>query len=200
MNDTISPKAMDTQQHILDVAKEIILRKGFAAAGLNEILTEAKVPKGSFYHYFKSKEQFGDALLQNYFERYLHELDKTLTMPNLTEVERLMAYFQSWLDRQCSDVTNDKCLVVKLSGEVTDLSELMRITLKQGTDLVIDRLTQCFEAAIERGELPASLNARTMTAEIYYMWIGATLLTKVGHAREPLALAMAATKTRLGLK
>lgn len=54
----------DVRQHILDTAKPIMLRKGFSAVGLNEILQAAGVPKGSFYHYFGSKEAFGEALLE----------------------------------------------------------------------------------------------------------------------------------------
>ncbi len=59
-------KISDKRQKIIDTAKNIILGKGFTAVGLNEILTTASVPKGSFYHYFKSKEQFGDAMLKNF--------------------------------------------------------------------------------------------------------------------------------------
>jgi TetR/AcrR family transcriptional repressor of nem operon len=58
----------DTRQHILDTGNRIIAAKGFSAVGLNEILQAAEVPKGSFYHYFKSKEQFGEALLEAFFD------------------------------------------------------------------------------------------------------------------------------------
>ena len=61
----------NTRQHILETGQRIIVGKGFASVGLNEILTAAGVPKGSFYHYFASKEQYGQALLQDYFDRYL---------------------------------------------------------------------------------------------------------------------------------
>jgi len=37
--------------------------KGFSVVGLNEVLKSAGVPKGSFYHYFSSKDAFGEALL-----------------------------------------------------------------------------------------------------------------------------------------
>ena len=47
----------NTRQHILETGQRIIVGKGFASVGLNEILTTAGVPKGSFYHYFASKEQ-----------------------------------------------------------------------------------------------------------------------------------------------
>ena len=58
----------DTRQRILDTAQEIMARKGYAAVGLTEVLTEAAVPKGSFYYYFPSKDAFGEALLKSYFD------------------------------------------------------------------------------------------------------------------------------------
>ena len=38
-------------------------RKGYSGVGLTEILTAAGVPKGSFYHYFASKDAFGEAMV-----------------------------------------------------------------------------------------------------------------------------------------
>jgi AcrR family transcriptional regulator len=55
----------NTRQHILETGHRIIAGKGFASVGLNEILKSAGVPKGSFYHYFESKEQYGQALLED---------------------------------------------------------------------------------------------------------------------------------------
>ena len=130
-------KSNDTRQQIIDVAKTIILGKGFSAVGLNEILTSASVPKGSFYHYFTSKEAFGNALISDYFDDYTTKLTKDLRQPTVLPAERLRAYFANWLETQSSDTTQDKCLVVKLRAEVTDISELMRATLQLGTQKVI---------------------------------------------------------------
>ncbi|MBC7698128.1 MAG: TetR/AcrR family transcriptional regulator [Bacteroidia bacterium] len=192
-------KISDKRQQIIDTAKNIILGKGFAAVGLNEILTTASVPKGSFYHYFKSKEQFGDAMLENYFDTYLEQLEIALSAARGSVKARLLEYFNVWLLSQTSDTTHDKCLVVKLSAEVTDLSEAMRMTLKHGTDRVINRIAVCVQEGIDHGELPAHLDAKFVTNEIYYMWVGATLLTKVQHSREPLECAMASMKNRLSI-
>jgi TetR/AcrR family transcriptional repressor of nem operon len=138
-------------------------------------------------------------LLENYFDDYLQMLEHLLKDDGSSNSSRLLKFFQTWLDTQSSDATTDKCLIVKLSAEVTDLSEAMRITLKNGTDRVIVRLTNCVQEGIRMGEFPANLDANTVTAEIYYMWVGATLLTKVGRTRAALECAMNATKTRLGL-
>ena len=192
-------KISDKRQQIIDTAKNIILGKGFVAVGLNEILTTASVPKGSFYHYFKSKEQFGDAMLENYFDTYLAQLEIVLSAARGSVKARLLEYFNVWLLSQTSDTTHDKCLVVKLSAEVTDLSEAMRMTLKHGTDRVINRIAVCVQEGIDHGELPAHLDAKFVKNEIYYMWVGATLLTKVQHSREPLECAMASMKNRFSI-
>jgi len=197
VENTVKTKIEDTRQQILETAKSIILGKGFAAVGLNEILTTASVPKGSFYHYFKSKEQFGNALLEDYFADYIVMLESQLGDDGTPAVKRLMFYFQHWLDSQLSDATEDKCLVVKLSAEVTDLSEAMRSTLNDGTGKIIARLSKTIEEAIGNNELAASTNADQLAQELYCMWVGATLLTKVSHTRDALECAMQATHKRL---
>ena len=66
------------KHHILRCGERLIAAKGFVGVGLAEILAAAGVPKGSFYHYFGSKERFGEALLAQYLERYLAQLDALL--------------------------------------------------------------------------------------------------------------------------
>ena len=193
-------KSNDTRQQIIDVAKTIILGKGFSAVGLNEILASASVPKGSFYHYFTSKEAFGNALLSDYFDDYTTKLTKDLKQANLLPARRLQAYFANWLETQSNDTTQDKCLVVKLSAEVTDLSESMRSTLQLGTQKVIHLLQACVQEAIDLNTINSDESAKTIAQELYYMWLGATLMTKVQHTRDALECAMRATEKRLNLQ
>lgn len=193
-------KAIDTRQQIIDVAKKIILGKGFSAVGLNEILIAANVPKGSFYHYFASKEAFGKAMLEDYFNDYIGTVKAVLQDANLSHAERLSAYFSHWLSSQLSDTTQDKCLVVKLSGEVTDLSEAMRQTLQTGTQNVIDLLQTCINEGVVTDALQLTQSPETIAKELYYMWLGATLMTKVNHTREALDCAMQATSIRLNIQ
>src|SRR5574343_490187 len=97
----------NTRQHILETGQRIIAGKGFASVGLNEILTTAGVPKGSFYHYFASKEQYGQALLQEYFDRYLADLDTLFAADagsggatsNWTPAVSRSAWSSSWAGR-----------------------------------------------------------------------------------------------------
>ena len=182
------------RQHILDTAKPIILGKGFSAVGLNELLNAAEVPKGSFYHYFKSKEYFGEALLDSYFEAYLVRLEILLSAEGMNGAERLMSYWQRWLETQCGDDAETKCMVVKLGGEVSDLSEPMRLALQRGTNHIISRLADGIEEGIADGSLPNDLVAADTALVLYNQWLGATILTKIWHDQSALESSMCNTE------
>ncbi|WP_263769140.1 TetR/AcrR family transcriptional regulator [Propionivibrio soli] len=192
----MSARHDDTRQHILDTGYRIIAGKGFASVGLNEILTTAGVPKGSFYHYFESKEQFGQALLEDYFREFLARMDNNMADDGTTARERLMRFWEKW--KQCHDDGCDtrRCLVVKLSGEVSDLSDAMRVTLREGTDRVIARIADCIETGKEDGSL-AVPEARATAQMLYQLWLGAGLLAKIHRNGKPFEEAMAVTQQLL---
>ena len=69
----------DMRQAMLDAGFSLINEHGFAGVGLMKIINQAEGTKGSFYHYFKSKEHFGEILLTNYFDEHLTKLDDFLS-------------------------------------------------------------------------------------------------------------------------
>src|SRR5262245_4198451 len=115
----MSTATLTTKERILDAAEEIMLQKSFHSVGLNEILSAVKVPKGSFYHYFQSKEQFGVELLRHYvaeattWKRNL--LLSTDQEPN--PFERLMAYLDMNIGHMFENNCQCPCLVAKLAAE-----------------------------------------------------------------------------------
>lgn len=186
----------NTRQHILETGQRIIVGKGFASVGLNEILTAAGVPKGSFYHYFESKEAYGQALLQEYFDRYMADLDALFAASGTTGKERLMLYWQRWLDKQQDACAEQKCLVVKLAAEVADLSDAMRVTLRDGTDQIVARIAGVLETGMADGSIPP-LEAQAMAQTLYQLWLGASLLGKLNRNALALENAMAFTRKLL---
>jgi len=192
-------QAQELPKHILTVAQNIIGAKGYAAVGLTEILTAANVPKGSFYHYFKSKDAFGEAMLNQYFEDYLFELDGILNAPGKPMAERLIDYWRHWQNTQESFDCQGKCLAVKLAAEVADLSEAMRLALKAGTAGIIDRLENAIEGGIADGSLKIGNNASELAHTLYQLWLGASLMAKITRTKEPLLNAMRTSKTLLNL-
>ena len=194
----------DVRQHILDVAHPLLLQRGFTGVGLAEVLAAAKVPKGSFYHYFGSKEAFGEAVLEAYFTEYLGRTDALLTEAPGTAAQRLIGYFDDWFDSQTGDDAQSRCLVVKLGAEVCDLSESMRAALARGTRGITDRLARCIEAGRADGSLQAAPQAKEQDAQgiavaLYQRWLGASLLAKITRDRASLDMAMRDTRQLLGL-
>eukprot|EP01030_Chromulinospumella_sphaerica_P009658 gene9658-9468_t len=179
----------DVRQHILDQGKAIITRKGFAGVGLNEILTAADVPKGSFYHYFKSKELFGEAMLADYVQQYRIEMDSLLGQSGKTAAQGLMDYWASWFTDSSEHSDGCRCLVVKLSSEVADMSEPMRTALRDGTSRIIERLSLTIEQGMADGSLAHVADPARMAQTLYQMWLGAAMLTKL--RREPSAMQSA---------
>lgn len=184
----------DTRQQILDTARAIIVGKGFSAVGLSEILAAAGVPKGSFYHWFRSKEQFGEALLERHFDCYLQQVDATLGATGRPAPARLLAFFGQWHALQSADDPQSRCLVVKLGAEVCDLSEPMRAALQRGTAQVLQRLAACLAEGIAAGELANCPDPAEVAQQLYQQWLGATLLARVQRSPEPLDRALAQTR------
>ncbi len=186
----------ETRQHILDTGYKLIVSKGFSSVGLTEILQSAGVPKGSFYYYFKSKEQFGEEIISNYFREYLVALENIFQLRGSSAYNRLMEYWQRWIETQSDSCVDQKCLVVKLSAEVADLSEPMRIALLNGSSQVVQRIAQCIEAGFDDGSIVKS-NAAVTADFLYNMWLGATLMSKLQRNADGLQQAMRITTSIL---
>ena len=179
-----------TKRHILDAGQKIIAVKGFSGVGLSEILSAAAIPKGSFYHYFGSKEQYGRALMEQYVEDYLQALNQVLQTGEAPARERLLRYWSNWRETQAGGEAMDKCLVVKLSAEVADLSDDMRLVLCAGTQQVMARIADCIAEGIADGSLQLGLDPQKTAQMLYQLWLGASLLAKLQRDRGPLENAM----------
>ena len=199
MNTSTSTETRDVRENILANGQRIMAAKGFSAVGINEILTAAGVPKGSFYHYFGSKDAFGVALLDSYFEAYLADIDATLSTPGLNMAQRLMNYWQNWQDTQSFLDCQGKCLAVKLGAEVADLSEPMRLALKRGTTGISARLARAIEAGIAEGSLSVDGTPDDMAQSLYQLWLGASVMVKIVRNRQPFEAALRTTRRMLHL-
>ena len=178
------------RQSILENGQRIMAGKGFSAVGLNEVLAAAQVPKGSFYHYFGSKEVFGEEMLKKYFEDYLAELETVLSSPGSTMAQRLMTYWQHWQETQSFFDCQGKCLAVKLGAEVADSSEAMRLALKQGTTGIVTRLRVAINAGVAEGSLSVDGDPGCAAQNLYQLWLGASVMVKIVRNTQPFESAM----------
>jgi TetR/AcrR family transcriptional repressor of nem operon len=193
-------ESKNVRQNILDVAKLLVGKKGFSAVGLNEVLQAAQVPKGSFYHYFGSKDAFGVALLDGYFETYLEDMQRLFQDINLSESQKLGVYWRKWMDNQAGDTDSGKCLAVKLGAEVADLSEPMRLALNRGTSRIIECLAAAITRGVEEQTLTLSEDPMRVAKRLYSLWLGASVMAKITRASAPFDDALSMTRQVLGCK
>lgn len=183
------PQRNETREHLLTTGETLCLQRGFTAMGLSQLLTQAGIPKGSFYYYFQSKEAFGVALLERYFVRYLHEVELQLSQSSGTVSERLLEHFRHALEvfEQQGHIVG--CLSVKLSAEVCDLSEPMRIALQQGAGHVIAAYASALKMAQQEEGLILPHPPERLAELLYVLWLGASLQSKLSRKAQPLQLA-----------
>ena len=189
----------NTKEHLLTTGYKLIAQKGFTAVGIKQILDTAGVPKGSFYHYFASKEAFGEAIISNYFINYKTRLDAIVSR-NDSAQQNLYDYFQNWYDTQQNNCDHEKCLVVKLSAEVADMSEPMRKVLHAGYQQTITWLATQIKAGWGDNSVPRPDNiaAESMAKRWYFAWLGASLVAKISQTDTPLAEVWQMTTTEMG--
>src|ERR1700712_382142 len=189
----------DARENILASGQRLMASKGFSAVGLNEILATAGVPKGSFYHYFGSKDAFGEALLDPSFGDSLADIDKTLAKRGLTMAQRLLNYFHDWQASQSFLDCQGKCLAVKLGAEVADLSEAMRAALNRGTAGIAARLAAAVRTGVAEGSLSVDDTPERAAQSLYQLWLGASVMVKIVRNLQPFETAMTATRQILPL-
>ena len=199
MPKTAHTETSATRDTILAVGQKLMAAKGFSAVGLSEILSSSGVPKGSFYHYFASKEAFGEVMLDDYFAQYLDEMNKTFSQPRLTAAQQLINYLKHWQENQSFQDCQGKCLAVKLGAEVADLSEAMRLSLQRGVESIVDRLSRAIASGVADGSIQIDADPRQVAQNVYQLWMGASLMVKVARNYQPFDAAMESTRQMLHL-
>ena len=179
-------KRINKRDLLIQTGKQIIVQQGFKAAGLNKILTTAGVPKGSFYYYFSSKDDFGLAIIDSFAEKYKKKIEQILTDDRIPHLQRLRNYFESGIADMKDSECKDGCLMGNLAQELSAQNELFRDRLSQ---IFIDwqeAFAQCLQGAQTAGELSADRNVNTLAKFILASWQGAILQAKVNQSVEPM--------------
>lgn len=181
----------DTREHLLATGEQLCLHRGFTGMGLSELLRTAEVPKGSFYHYFRSKEAFGVAMLERYYADYLTRLADHFERGEGSYRGRFLAYYGEMLKNACQHSRIHGCLTVKLSAEVCDLSEDMNAAMDNGVSRVIALLAKALENGHDEKSLIFSGSSLATAQVLYSLWLGANLQAKISRSAVPLESALA---------
>jgi TetR/AcrR family transcriptional repressor of nem operon len=180
-------KRIHNRDDIVQAGLDIILSRGFNATGVEVILKQANVPKGSFYNFFPSKEEFGLAII----DRFIDEISGSVFQPilgddSLPPLQRIRNCFESLTSRFESNDCSKGCLIGNLSLEMSDQYEKIR----QRLDLVLQRWTEVFAGLLHEAQkekaIPADLDAEMLAENMIASFEGALLRAKVKKSSAPL--------------
>lgn len=151
----------DTRALLIRCGTEMLTEQGVNATALDAVLKRVGVPKGSFYHYFASKEAFVAAVVDNYAAYFAKKLDRHFGNPALPPLERLSTFIADACAGMQRHDFRRGCLVGNLGQEVSGLDEPLRQRLEA---VFLDwerRLAACLADAFaaSRATLPATLPA-----------------------------------------
>ena len=94
---------MHTEQHdrrrdeIIRTARELFLSRGYDACTIADIIDTIGIAKGTFYHYFRGKEELLEALTERMSDEILNEINRLVADDTLSARQRIQAYFQQSL-------------------------------------------------------------------------------------------------------
>lgn len=176
----------ETKTHILEMGAQIVHQKGFNATGIQEVLNAAAVPKGSFYFYFKSKEEFGLQLIDYFSDFLFSKMDELLKADNVAPLNKLWNYFEWFLVYFEQNNFTGGCPIGNLAQEMGDLNDSFREKLKPVFDKMKANIAQCLEEAQQKGDLSPALDIFNLSDFIVSSWQGALLQMKVMKNTAPV--------------
>ncbi len=174
------------REQLLECGVALLMKQGYHGTGLNEILARVKVPKGSFYNYFASKEEFGAEVIVHYIQPFIARLQQHLQNPQHDALTALHCYFNALATLLEQEEFKGGCLLGNLMGEMGDTSEVCRLALQTTVNRYRDVLQHGLTLAQQQGTVRTDKSAQVMADLLTDAWQGALLRMKIELSVAPL--------------
>ncbi|MCO5100366.1 MAG: TetR/AcrR family transcriptional regulator [Burkholderiaceae bacterium] len=180
-----SPITHSTKQRLLDAGMAMLLQHGYNDLGIQAVLAATGVPKGSFYHHFRDKEDFALQVIDQYMRAVHAGLDAGLGDGTLPPLERVRRFFQM-TRRAYREEGYLGCLLGGLGQELSGVSEVFRHKIEWCFAQIAERLAACLEEARHAGDLPPRTDPRELADRLVDCWEGAALRSRLRRDPAPL--------------
>lgn len=164
---------------------ELLLRHGYHDLGIQALLDETGIPRGSFYHHFRDKEDFALQVVDCYMGDVHAALDASLGDTSRPPLERVRGFLERTRNRY-RDEGYMGCLLGGLGQELSGVNETFRRRIEQCFGTIADRISLCLEEARESGSLPPGTDCARMADLLVDCWEGAALRTRLRRDPAPL--------------
>ncbi|MBT9097792.1 TetR family transcriptional regulator C-terminal domain-containing protein [Methylovulum psychrotolerans] len=174
------------KDNLLNQGVVLLTRQGYHGTGLKEILDAVQIPKGSFYNYFGSKENFAAEVTQHYIAPFIRQLSEHLQTPDCDALTAIKRYFNELIAELEQTDFKGGCLLGNLMGEIGDTSEVVRASLQQAVNQYRDLLQVGLSQAQQEGTVRTDKTAEEMADLLVNTWQGVLLRMKIDKSSVPL--------------
>lgn len=171
---------------IIQAGLEIVLQRGFNGTGVEAILKHANVPKGTFYNFFSSKEEFGIAIIDNFAEQLDDIIQTVLNDVSLKPLKRIKNCFEKFIEIVETNNCNGGCLLANLSLEMADTCEPFRQRLDEAWQHWVLAFSGVLLEAQKEKTISADFDPEMLAENMITSYEGALLRAKVKKSTEPL--------------
>lgn len=177
---------VDTREKLIWCGTKLLTERGFHAVGIEEVLSCASVPKGSFYHYFESKHAFGEAVIDNFARYFNRKLDRILKDETGTPLTRLRAFVKEATDGMTRYEFRRGCLIGNLGQELGGLNEEFRNRIEAVLQSWQARVATCLTEAQQANEISLDQDVHALAEFFWIGWEGAILRSKLARSVAPM--------------
>ncbi|NRE88432.1 TetR family transcriptional regulator C-terminal domain-containing protein [Klebsiella michiganensis] len=176
----------DTRNDLIRSGLELLTQNGFLTTGVDAIVKNANVPKGSFYYYFKSKEEYAQTVLNAYNSFFEHKLKKHLHESSCTPMVRL----DNFINDACEGIKKYNftrgCLVGNMMQESPGLPQSFIKLLQNILESWQALVAACLSYALSLGEISSNMNETQLAAIFWSGWEGAVMRAKLYCSTQPV--------------
>ncbi len=175
------------KKDILQTGLELMFLNGYHATGIKEITDSIGIPKGSFYNHFKSKEQFGLEVLEQYCKNGVKLHEEMLLKSERSAIERLENMYSQMIEKYKNELgCKLGCLMSNFSAELSDVNEQFAALLEHQFKQIENIIAQCLQEARDTKEINTESNPSQLAAFILNSWHGALIRMKSSADIKPL--------------
>ena len=176
-----------TKNKILQAGLDTFKRQGFNATGIQEIASIAGVPKGSFYNYFDSKEDFGVAIIVYYSEEFVKKWHRLLAQGGSDPYLAIKYVFTQMIVEYEEAEHKPGCLLGNLAAELSEASENCRAAMQEVIHTWKDLMVIQLLAGQESGKVRKDLTAEELADFFWDAWQGSLLRMKIENSAAPVS-------------
>ncbi|MFT6906079.1 MAG: TetR/AcrR family transcriptional repressor of nem operon [Oleiphilaceae bacterium] len=187
MKNILKPKKSElTRSSLIEEGIQQLSKHGYHGTGIKQVLDAVKVPKGSFYNYFGSKEAYVAEIIAEYNHQALTMFDEFINQSELPALEQLKTIYEFMLNKFADNSCQKGCLVGSIAAEIGNTFELCQQAMQASVQDWLLRLESLVSKGQTEGTIRSDIPSNDLAELIWSAWEGSLLKMKMdGDIQSP---------------